>query len=113
VSNVYKEGNGIKYRNRKRTPEGYVNIPIEQWASDQFPTDRFQYVIDTFSKQVSTMIKDAKYCSKGEHEPRIYEGDALAIDEFVSPSSASLVIFSPPYANNFNYFKAYKVELWM
>ena len=33
VSNVYKEGNGIKYRNRKRTPRGYITIPDEQWQS--------------------------------------------------------------------------------
>lgn len=113
VSNVYKEGNGIKYRNRKRTPNGYIDIPIDEWATTHFPKDHFLHVLRTFEQRVEMMIKDARSVNSGEYEPQIYEGDALALDEFVSSGSASLVLFSPPYANNFNYFKSYKVELWM
>ena len=113
VSNVYKEGNGIKYRNRKRTSKGYKTIPMEEWAELHFPKNRFQFVIDTFTNQIREMLNDIEFGKPKRYEPRFFEGDALDLTEYVSPESTSLVVFSPPYANNFNYFKAYKVELWM
>ena len=33
VSNIKKEGNGIKYKNRKRTPNGYINIEKRKGAT--------------------------------------------------------------------------------
>lgn len=112
LSNVYKEGNGIKYRNRKRTPNGYETIPLDIWQQSIFPEDKFEHVIKTFLERTSEMIHDIKQSpNKGQCDA--FVGDALMLDDFVEPNSAGLVIFSPPYINNFNYFKAYKVELWM
>ena len=113
VSNVYKEGNGIKYRNRKRTRSGYQEIPIEVWADSAFPSDRFRHVLDVLVNRVRLMISDARSSEYGEYKAEIFEGDALALDDFVEPGSVEFACFSPPYANNFNYFKAHKVELWM
>jgi DNA modification methylase len=113
VSNVYKEGNGIKYRNRKRTPSGYEDIPIDVWQLSMFPEDKFDYVVNVFLRQVTQMISDVRGSVPSTNEPCVFEGDAISLNDFVAPNSASLVAFSPPYLNNFNYFKAYKVELWM
>jgi DNA modification methylase len=113
VSNVYREGNGIKYRNRKRTPSGYIQIPMDVWQRSMFPEDKFEHVINVFLKHVQMMIEDIKSGYPITCEADVFEGDALSLDDFVQQDSASLVTFSPPYANNFNYFKAYKVELWM
>jgi DNA modification methylase len=115
VSNVYKEGNGIKYRNRKRTPDGYIEIPMDDWQDQMFPKDRFGQVIDTYCNHLRLMLSDLRSETQTPTNPQsdVFEGDAIEIDEFVAQDSANLVVFSPPYANNFNYFKAYKVELWM
>lgn len=113
VSNVYREGNGIKYRNRKRTPSGYIQIPLDLWQQEVFPSDKFGYVIQTLIKRAQMMLRDIAQIKLSDQSPDVQEGSALALDEFVPANSANLVIFSPPYANNFNYFKAYKIELWM
>ena len=118
VSNVFREGNGIKYRNRKRTPTGYLDIPIDIWQQSIFPEDKFDYVLNIYIDRVKLMINDVRTVistgnSKNIKEPEAFIGDALNLDDFVENNSTELVVFSPPYANNFNYFKAYKVELWM
>lgn len=112
VSNVYKEGNGLKYRNRKRTPNGYENIPIDIWQQKFFPDNKFDYILSVYLNRVTEMFKDIPFDSS-RLVSEAYIGDALNLDDFVQSNSAGLIAFSPPYCNNFNYFKAYKVELWM
>ena len=43
---------------------------------------------------------------------RIIEGDALAETAQLEAASFDSVLFSPPYANRFDYFESQKVELW-
>ncbi len=110
VSNVFKEGNGIKYRNRKRTPSGYVTIPWE--TTPAFQHDGFALVRARLHSQYSAMLADVDSLSS-ETPGTVYEGSALDLPQFVQEETVDLCMFSPPYCNNFNYMKIFKVELWM
>ena len=35
-SNVFKEGNGLKYRNKRRRPGKYITIPDSVWIPEIF-----------------------------------------------------------------------------
>ena len=111
VSNVFKEGNGIKYRNRKRTPNGYVTIEWENCAV--FVEDSFSNLQLNLLDQYNQMLHDVKTGQNDLEEPKVIEDSALEISKHIDNNEISLTVFSPPYCNNFNYTKIYKVELWM
>lgn len=112
VSNVYREGNGIKYRNRLRRGNSYSVTPYDEWEAQQFPRDKFSYVREELLTQLGTMLSEAKILGDGP-EPIIAQQDASAAERIIPKGGASLALFSPPYCNCFNYIKAYKLELWM
>lgn len=113
VSNIKKEGNGIKYKNRKRIPGGYINIEKESWEKEKFPFDKFNFVKTKLLKHLEIILHDLKFnygkCAK---KPRIYNGSCLEFDKFFS-DEIELTFFSPPYCNCFDYFEIHKVELWV
>ena len=114
VSNVYKEGNGIKYRNRKRTSSGYITIPDEQWQNArQFPDNKFCFVFERFKQQINQMIFDIENREIRLPKAHVIEADAATLSECIPVNSVTYVVFSPPYCNCFNYFKIFKIELWM
>jgi len=98
-SNYKKAGNGLKIRRTKLT------------------TDRnYAFAEMIFKDRVLEIEGDLPYVvelSKGIKNPRIYEHTSLEMDKFIKPRSLKGVIFSPPYANCFDYTEIYKVELWM
>jgi DNA modification methylase len=113
VSNVFKEGNGIKYRNRKRTPNGYVNIPIDEWQESYFPENKLAFVMGAFSDKVLIMLSDIEGRNTDSSKTTIINDSAENITRHIESNSITYVVFSPPYCNCFNYFKIFKVELWM
>ncbi|WP_338834105.1 hypothetical protein [Bradyrhizobium septentrionale] len=113
VSNVFREGNGIKYRNRIRNGNSYTVSPYEQWAAMRFPEDKFQFVKRKLVDQLKLMLEDIRAEKRSGAEPLVKHGDAEDLRDLVPSQGASLALFSPPYCNCFNYIKAYKVELWM
>lgn len=113
VSNVYKEGNGIKYRNRKRLPTGYITIPDHEWQLQLFPDDKFEFPKDRVIERLTLMIDDAKNRNIKLPKAHVIEASAETVVEHLNENSAAYIVFSPPYCNCFNYFKIFKVELWM
>jgi hypothetical protein len=113
VSNVFREGNGIKYRNRIRNGNTYTVSPYEQWAAVRFPENKFDFVKQRLISQLNLMLNDVQAEKRNSLEPVVKHGDAEDIRKLVPSAGASLALFSPPYCNCFNYIKAYKVELWM
>jgi len=114
VSNTRKEGNGIKYRTTKRTPTGYVHESFEEWQRRFYGEDRRGFINNRFKSQIRMMIDDARaFSSIPESKAEVIEGSATHLSDLVSGDKASLIIFSPPYANCFDYFEIFKVELWM
>ncbi len=113
VSNIKKEGNGIKYKNRKRTRNGYINIEKEKWEEDNFPTDKHDYVKTKIINHLSTILFDLKLnYGSCNNKPSIYQGSCLDFDNFFQ-DELELTFFSPPYCNCFDYFEIHKVELWL
>ena len=42
-----------KYKNRKRTKNGYVDIEKEIWEKQTFPEDKFRFVLEKFTRHLS------------------------------------------------------------
>ncbi|HYH50822.1 MAG TPA: SAM-dependent methyltransferase, partial [Acidimicrobiia bacterium] len=115
VGSYFKEGNGIKYRNRKRRPGGYVLRPDGHWQRERFGTDQAAFVRAAFRRQLTAMLADVPaWGSAGGDwaEQRVIEGNALEEMAKLDAGSFDSVVFSPPYANRFDYFESQKVELW-
>lgn len=113
VSNIKKEGNGIKYKNRKRTPTGYIYIGKETWENQTFPPDRFSFVKNKITQQLESIFNDLKfYYGKCEKKPQVFNGNCLEFDKYFS-EEIEFTFFSPPYCNCFDYFEIHKVDLWL
>lgn len=113
VSNTYKEGNGIKYKNKKRTPKGYITLPDSEWQSKYFPSaDRIAFVRKVFTEKLNTMILDVEKTRLSREVPTVLEADATSENVYYM-KDIGLSIFSPPYCNCFDYFEIFKIELWM
>lgn len=113
VGSYFKEGNGIKYRNRKRRKDGYVLRPDGQWQLERFGADQEAFVYGAYRAKLAEMLADVPAWQRGTwRSQRVIEGDATAETARLAPGSFDAVLFSPPYANRFDYFESQKVELW-
>ncbi len=113
VGSYFKEGNGIKYRNRKRVSSGYVARPEGEWQRSRFGADQRAFVCVAYRAKLAEMLDDVAAWGCGDWTAqRVIEGNSLEEVEQVGGESFDSVIFSPPYANRFDYFESQKVELW-
>lgn len=113
VGSYFKEGNGIKYRNRRRQAGGYVARPEGRWQLERFGADQGAFVRAAFRARLGEMLDDVPAWRAGHWSAqRVIQGDALAEAELLEEGSFDSVLFSPPYANRFDYFESQKVELW-
>jgi SAM-dependent methyltransferase len=64
---------------------------------------------EIFKRKVKQIIKDLEARQDFGHVPRVFLGDARALD--VPGESADMVLTSPPYLNNIDYSKVYGLEL--
>ena len=113
VSNIKKEGNGIKYKNRKRTASGYINIDKDVWEKQVFPVDKFNFVKSKVVKHLEMILEDIKYnFGSCENQPKIFNDSCLDFDRLFS-DEIQFTFYSPPYCNCFDYFEIHKVELWL
>lgn len=113
VGSYFKEGNGIKYRNKKRLKTGYIRRLEGQWQYERFGRNQKQFVLDVFSSQARLMLQDTRYWRKGRwRDQDVIQGNVLAMDQLLRGRKFNSIVFSPPYANRFDYFESMKVELW-
>ena len=113
-SNVFKEGNGIKYRNKRRQPHSYATVPDDVWIPRYFGKDIPAFVLRLWSQKTLQIAEDlAAHPLHRDSTPDVRTGSCMdpAMLDFGQP--VDLCIFSPPYANRFDYFESFKVELWM
>jgi DNA modification methylase len=94
LSNYRKAGNGLKKRKLKN--------PVILTEED---------VIYKLDHIYSSIYNDLKF-SKVDRDVEIYNNTCIDMDRFVSKDSITGIIFSPPYANCFDYTEIYKLELW-
>lgn len=113
VSNIKKEGNGIKYKNRKRTANGYINIDKNVWEKQVFPEDKFSFVKTKLALHLENILADIKNnFGDCENQPKVFKGSCLEFDKLFS-DEIEFTFFSPPYCNCFDYFEIHKVDLWL
>jgi DNA modification methylase len=90
-----KDGNGLKYPKNKKA----LNF------------------INKFSEQIDLMLSDIEdFKFKNTKNSKIILSDSRNINKKHIDNlknKTSLVVFSPPYANCFDYSEVYKLELWM
>ncbi|WP_165448603.1 SAM-dependent methyltransferase [Rhizobium ruizarguesonis] len=111
VGSYFKEGNGIKYRKMQRRPGRYVEKEPGVWQNARFGSDQAQYVIDRYQRHLASMLADAKLWTAMDGRSEIFNGNALDLLD-LADGAFDGIIFSPPYANRFDYFESMKVELW-
>jgi hypothetical protein len=113
VGSYFKEGNGIKYRNKQRLANGYVKRTEGVWQQQRFGDNQAQFVWSAYAKQLRMMLDDAARWGTGRwREQRVISGSALDLPTLLPDETFDSIIFSPPYANRFDYFESQKVELW-
>lgn len=112
-SNVFKEGNGLKYRNKRRQPGTYETIPDEIWIAKYFGPCIKTFVQKSWAEQCQVISNDLKANSSTEIKSQIIEMSCLEKDIQGAIGFCDAAVFSPPYANRFDYFEAFKLELWM
>lgn len=94
VSLYKKAGNGLKKRTSKRTIVDNVFLAEEILKENFLSIER-----DLVTKEI-------------QFNCDIYNDSCLNMDSYISEDSINGVIFSPPYANSFDYTEIYKLELW-
>lgn len=113
-SNTFKEGNGLKYRNKRRAPGRYLTVPDEQWIPRYFGEDIVHFVIAAWTNQCALMAEDIRAADFARYKaPEVRTGSCMTAENLDFGMPFDLVVFSPPYANRFDYFEAFKIELWM
>jgi hypothetical protein len=113
ASNVYKEGNGIKYRNKLRRPGRYLTLPDAVWVPRYFGSSIRRFVENLWFNKCLEIVEDLGATKNTVRaRPSVHTGSCL--DSSIMPhDSYDVAVFSPPYANRFDYFEAFKIELWM
>lgn len=112
VGSYFKEGNGIKYRNMKRAPVSYVRRPEGEWQRARFGDDQRAFALQTYVRRIEDMLEDEGRVDREAWTPQYIEtGNATEVLPNLEGEMDS-ILFSPPYANRFDYFESLKVELW-
>lgn len=107
VGSYFKEGNGIKYRNKKRQKGKYEDRPDGEWQLARFGSDQTAFFLEVFTRQLQMMLEDtAEWKSGSWKDQRVVEGSAFNLSALLAGETFDSVIFSPPYANRFDYFGA-------
>ena len=91
-----KAGNGLKI---KKCPPCYDT------------GGAFSFALGLINDKASSMIEDFSIEDNGPI-PKVYVESVTTMENHISNEALDLVLFSPPYANCFDYTKIYYLELW-
>lgn len=94
VSNYRKAGNGLKKKAISK-----MNV-VSIGDVDEVLLDLYKKIEEDLDKNL------------GNFRCSIFNQSSIKLKEVISPNSIQGVIFSPPYANSFDYTEIYKLELW-
>lgn len=94
VSLYKKAGNGLKKRVAKRTIIDSVSVTKK--------------ILEENYDSIQEDLVNEKF----EFNCKLYNDSCLNLDKYIENNSINGVIFSPPYANAFDYTEIYKLELW-
>lgn len=94
LSNYRKAGNGLKRRK-------YVKPRILTLENAR----------ESLEETYMVILDDLKN-DKTIYNTKLFNNSSLYMSKFINKESISGIIFSPPYANSFDYTEIYKLELW-
>ncbi|RAN56427.1 modification methylase [Dolosigranulum pigrum] len=94
LSNYRKAGNGLKRRR-------YVKPRILTLENAR----------ESLEETYMDILDDLKN-DKTIYNTKLFNNSSLYMSKFINKESISGIIFSPPYANSFDYTEIYKLELW-
>ena len=89
-SNYKKGGNGLKKRKKPNNTDVYIE----------------------FNKKLNQILEDIKG-RKSTSKIKLFNSNVSELKNLIPDNTIDLSIFSPPYANCFDYFEVYKIELWI
>ena len=113
-SNVFKEGNGLKYRNKKRQRGKYDTVSDNVWIPKRFGRSIRSFVHERWRAQCLLVREDLlQFRHEKTSVVEVLERSCLDLDVYDAVQTCDASVFSPPYANRFDYFEAFKIELWM
>ena len=94
----FKEGNGLKYRRRKRTANGYVLRAGNGNASDLGQTSALMFgkALPTRSPRWLPTLAHGSL-DAGDLQ-QIHDGSALQMSDLLGAATFGAIVFSPPYA---------------
>ena len=93
-SNYKKSGNGLKIRKTKKQEVLVID-------------DVYKYLLEEYNN-----IYEDISCKRHTSKSKIYNKSSLNMLSDISENTISGIIYSPPYANCFDYTEIYKLELW-
>lgn len=93
-----KAGNGLK--KKSKSPEYDRKKPQKK-------------IIEMINELSEVIIEDCLNDKKSNSFVKIYDNSAFDMNKKIQNNIIDLVLFSPPYANCFDYTKIYYMELWM
>jgi DNA modification methylase len=107
ISNLRKDGRALRYVQKPLRPSASMAL-VHRWRRNL--------------EQLETLHDRQSY--EQRRECRVWLGSALNLTNLLDPwdqntdhglqdSSYDLVLYSPPYLNNFDYSEVYKLELWL
>ena len=115
VSNYRKAGNGLKIKKYKK-PRIITKKDVYSQLLNQYENmynDLKNKFISKYPRQISLFNDEvALDCESIKTSINIYNDSCLSMNKYVKKNSISGIIFSPPYANCFDYTEIYKLELW-
>src|SRR3954453_18146825 len=95
VGSYFKEGNGIKYRNRQRLKAGYVVRPDGVWQRQRFGADQRAFVSTAYRGKLAEMLADLPAWRCGDWTSQlVVEGNSLEEAEHLDGDSFDSVIYS-------------------
>lgn len=90
VANLRKDGRALRYVEKPQRPPA-KNAIISHWEA----------MLSDFGAVTFT----------GDFQ--VFEGTAIQLPSLETSSKVDMVLYSPPYLNNFDYSEIYKLELWL
>lgn len=82
-----------------------------QYALPKKKKKKFIPPYEAFQQQISLMVQDVHYFRREAHPTGEIIHDDVRYTDRIPPNTISLVITSPPYANNYDYADAVRLEL--
>jgi hypothetical protein len=95
-SNVFKEGNGLKYRNKKRQPGRYETTPDHVWIPRYFGPSVRSFVQARWHEQCFSVANDLPSAARRSSAIEILERSSLDADITDAVRTCDASIFSPP-----------------